>query len=301
MLDLFAGTGALGLEALSRGAAFALFVDDGAEARALIRDNVEALGLGGATRIFRRDATKLGAAHPVEPFSLAFLDPPYGRGLAEQALGSARAGGWLAPDALVVVEEAATAGFAAPEGFDELERRVYDDTELILLRRADDVRAELPHHSALTPAALIGGPHLSSSLSTSLARKSELRSFGGGTNRPRSSMRLRTAGVSSASTVAALTRRMIAAGVSLGKKKPFQPSASTSARPCSSAVGRLGSTAERALDMIAIALHRPGANLRQRGRDHVAHEVDAARHQVLHRGSGAAIGHVGDARRPSWR
>ena len=86
VLDLFAGTGALGLEAISRGAAFALFVDDGAEARALIRENVATLGLGGVTRIFRRDATKLGAAHPVEPFSLVFLDPPYGRGLAEQAL-----------------------------------------------------------------------------------------------------------------------------------------------------------------------------------------------------------------------
>src|SRR5881275_3075517 len=76
VLDLFAGTGALGLEAVSRGAAFALFVDDGAEARALMRGNVEALGLGGVTRIFRRDATKLGAAHPVEPFALVFLDPP---------------------------------------------------------------------------------------------------------------------------------------------------------------------------------------------------------------------------------
>jgi 16S rRNA (guanine966-N2)-methyltransferase len=134
VLDLFAGTGALGIEALSRGAAFALFVDDGAEARALLRENVAALGLGGVTRIFRRDATQLGAAHPIEPFSLAFLDPPYGQGLAEQALASARAGGWLAPGALVVVEEAAKAGFAAPAGFDELERRVYDDTELVVLR-----------------------------------------------------------------------------------------------------------------------------------------------------------------------
>src|SRR5918997_3509523 len=79
VLDLFAGTGALGLEAMSRGAAFALFVDDGAEARALIRGNVEALGLGGTTRIFRRDAAKLGPAHPVEPFSLMFADPPYGQ------------------------------------------------------------------------------------------------------------------------------------------------------------------------------------------------------------------------------
>ena len=134
VLDLFAGTGALGLEAVARGAAFVLFVDDAAEARALIRANVEALGLGGVTRIFRRDATRLGAAHPVEPFSLVFADPPYGRGLAEQALAAARDGGWLAPDALVVVEEAADANFAAPEGFEESERRVYDDTELIFLR-----------------------------------------------------------------------------------------------------------------------------------------------------------------------
>ena len=133
VLDLFAGTGALGLEAISRGAVFALFVDDGAEARALMRGNVETLGLGGVTRIFRRDATKLGAAHPVEPFSLAFLDPPYGMGLAEQALASARAGGWLLPDALVVVEEA-TGAFRVPEGYEEIERRAYDDTELIFLR-----------------------------------------------------------------------------------------------------------------------------------------------------------------------
>src|SRR6202795_2982312 len=134
VLDLFAGTGALGLEAMSRGARFTLFIDDGAEARALLRQNVEALGLGGVTRVFRRDATKLGAAHPVEPFALAFLDPPYGQGLAEKALSSARAGGWLTGDALVVVEEAAKAGFAAPEGFEELERRNYDDTVLIVLR-----------------------------------------------------------------------------------------------------------------------------------------------------------------------
>ena len=109
VLDLFAGTGALGIEALSRGAAFALFIDDGAEARALMRENVAALGLGGTSRIFRRDATKLGPALPLEPFTLAFLDPPYGQGLAERALASARAGDWLTPDALIVVEEAAEA------------------------------------------------------------------------------------------------------------------------------------------------------------------------------------------------
>jgi len=134
VLDLFAGTGALGLEAMSRGAAFALFVDDGAEARALLRGNVEALGLGGTTKIFRRDATRLGDRGNVEPFALAFLDPPYGKGLAEQALTSALDGGWLTPDALVVVEEAKDAAFRAPTGFEELERRSYDDTEFIFLR-----------------------------------------------------------------------------------------------------------------------------------------------------------------------
>jgi len=134
VLDLFAGTGALGIEAVSRGAAFVLFVDDGVEARSLLRNNTEALGLGGTTRIFRRDATKLGPAHPLEPFSLVFLDPPYGKGLAEQALAAAREGGWLTPEALIVVEEAADAGFKAPEGFSELERRTYDDTELVFLR-----------------------------------------------------------------------------------------------------------------------------------------------------------------------
>jgi 16S rRNA (guanine966-N2)-methyltransferase len=136
VLDLFAGTGALGIEAVSRGAAFALFVDNGAEARALLRNNVEALALGGVTKVYRRDATDLGPAHPVEPFSLAFLDPPYGKGLAEKSLASLRDGGWLTPGALVVVEEAKAAALAAPQGFEELERRAYDDTELVFLRRS---------------------------------------------------------------------------------------------------------------------------------------------------------------------
>ncbi len=134
VLDLFAGTGALGIEAASRGARFTLFVDEGAEARALIRENVATLGLGGISKIFRRDATKLGRAHPLEPFALVFLDPPYGQNLAEKALASARAGGWLSPQALIVVEEATKARFTAPEGFTELERRAYDDIELIFLR-----------------------------------------------------------------------------------------------------------------------------------------------------------------------
>ena len=136
VLDLFAGTGALGLEAISRGAKFAQFVDDGTEARALLRQNVEALGLGGVTKVYRRDATALGSAHPHEPFALAFLDPPYGKGLGEQAMASLRDGNWLVPGAIVVVEEAVAAKLVTPDGFEECERRAYDDTEFVVMRRA---------------------------------------------------------------------------------------------------------------------------------------------------------------------
>jgi len=142
VLDLFAGTGALGIEAASRGAEFVLFIDEAAEARALIRENVATLGLGGTSRLFRRDAAKLGPVYPLEPFTLAFLDPPYAQGLAEQALTSARDGGWLVPDALVVIEEATKAAFAVPAGFTELERRRYDETELIFLRVAEESKAD---------------------------------------------------------------------------------------------------------------------------------------------------------------
>jgi 16S rRNA (guanine(966)-N(2))-methyltransferase RsmD len=134
VLDLFAGTGALGFEALSRGAAYALFVDEGAEARSVIRANVEALGAEGVTRLFRRDATRLGDAPAAETFSLAFCDPPYGRGLAPAALAGAAAGGWLGAGALAVVEEAETVRIAWPAGFSELERRVYGDTAVTLAR-----------------------------------------------------------------------------------------------------------------------------------------------------------------------
>src|SRR3979409_2148483 len=114
VLDLFAGPGALGIEAVSRGAKFALFVDNGAEARALLRNNVESLGLGGVTKVYRRDAGNLGPAHPVEPFALVFLDPPYRMKLAQKALGSLRDGGWLTTGTLLVVEEHKAAGLVAP-------------------------------------------------------------------------------------------------------------------------------------------------------------------------------------------
>lgn len=136
VIDLFAGTGALGLEALSRGARKALFVDDGSEARALIRANVEALGLGGRTRIFRRDARKLGDAPAGEAFDLAFLDPPYGKGMAEPALAALRDGGWLAPHALAVIEEAAEAQIAMPAGYELIEKRLYGDTQILVARSA---------------------------------------------------------------------------------------------------------------------------------------------------------------------
>ena len=134
VLDLFAGTGALGIEALSRGAAFALFVDDGVEARALIRDNVETLGVGGVTRIFRRDATKLGAGASARAVHARFPRSALRQGPRRKGarLGARRR--LAEAEALIVVEESIEAGFKAPEGFEELERRQYDDTEVVFLR-----------------------------------------------------------------------------------------------------------------------------------------------------------------------
>ncbi len=128
VLDLFAGTGAFGFEALSRGAGFALMVDDGTEARGLLRENQERLGLGGQSRIFRRDATKLGPISGMDPFDILFCDPPYGKGLAEKALVSARDGGWLMPKALVIVEEAASTAFIWPDGFSGDDERGFGET-----------------------------------------------------------------------------------------------------------------------------------------------------------------------------
>jgi len=134
VIDLFAGTGAMGIEALSRGATFALFVDNGAQARGLLRANIEALGLGGVTKVFRRDATHLGAMPPQEPFTLAFLDPPYDKGLADRALIALRDGGWLANDALAVVEESADTKIGIPDGFETLDARTYGGTQIMFLR-----------------------------------------------------------------------------------------------------------------------------------------------------------------------
>lgn len=134
VIDLFAGTGALGLEAMSRGAGFCLFVEDDADARALIRTNVEAFGLTGETRIFRRDATDLGPAGNMDSYALAFLDPPYGQGLADKALAILSAGHWLTPGAVVVVEERAGTTLTIPAEYGVFDQRTYGDTDVTLLR-----------------------------------------------------------------------------------------------------------------------------------------------------------------------
>jgi 16S rRNA (guanine966-N2)-methyltransferase len=136
VIDLFAGTGALGIEAISRGAAYCLFVDSEPEARGLIRDNVEAFGLTGVTRIFRRDAADLGPAGTVAPFQLAFLDPPYDKGLGERALNALHDGKWLVPGAIVVLEDRASVTITLPPAFTELDRRTYGDTQIVFARYA---------------------------------------------------------------------------------------------------------------------------------------------------------------------
>jgi 16S rRNA (guanine966-N2)-methyltransferase len=134
VLDLFAGTGALGIEAISRGATHCLFIEESAEGRGLIRDNVEAFGLQGRTKVFRRDATRLGDAGTIEPFDLLFADPPYGKGLGELALKCARNGGWLKPNALCVLEETASAPFDIGAGFHLEDTRNYGETVIRFLR-----------------------------------------------------------------------------------------------------------------------------------------------------------------------
>lgn len=131
VLDLFAGTGALGLEALSRGAAEAVFVDARAKALALMRANIAKMRAETETKVLRQDALRLGK-NPGAGYDLVFLDPPYGKGMGELALVAARKGGWLAPDALVVWEENHVP--AVPEGFRQVDQRKYGDTLVTLLR-----------------------------------------------------------------------------------------------------------------------------------------------------------------------
>lgn len=144
VLDLFAGTGALGLEALSRGASHALFVDESAASRGLIRENAETLGVTGRIKLYRRDATKLGpregSAGPA--FNLIFADPPYKKGLGEKALLSALEGDWIAPDAVIVLEEDASADISIPDGLVEIDRRSYGITQIVILQQRASTATE---------------------------------------------------------------------------------------------------------------------------------------------------------------
>jgi 16S rRNA (guanine966-N2)-methyltransferase len=136
VIDLFAGSGALGFEALSRGAAFCLFVETDEAARGAIRENVDALGLFGRTRVHRRDATQLGQRPGADgpAFGLAFLDPPYGKGLGETALEKLAEGGWLAPGALVVFERGADEPPFTVAGYEALDVRDYGAAKVWFLR-----------------------------------------------------------------------------------------------------------------------------------------------------------------------
>jgi 16S rRNA (guanine966-N2)-methyltransferase len=136
VIDLFAGSGALGFEALSRGAAFCLFVETDEAARGAIRENVDAMGLFGRTRVHRRDATDLGVRPGADgpAFDLAFLDPPYGKGLGEKALARLAAGGWLAPGAVVMFERGADEPDFEAEGYDKLDARDYGAARVHFLK-----------------------------------------------------------------------------------------------------------------------------------------------------------------------
>ncbi|MFS4439431.1 16S rRNA (guanine(966)-N(2))-methyltransferase RsmD [Paracoccaceae bacterium GXU_MW_L88] len=130
VLDVFAGTGALGLEALSRGAARARFLENGRKSAGLIAQNIDTLGVAARADLMTRDATRPGPAP--EPHDLVFLDPPYGKGLGEKALLALRDAGWVAPEAVIVWEEASPK--AAPEGFTLIDTRPMGGSALTFLK-----------------------------------------------------------------------------------------------------------------------------------------------------------------------
>lgn len=134
VLDLFAGTGALGLEALSRGAAHAVFVDQGRVAQKLLRENIAKLRVQDKTQVIARDARRLPPCEGA-PCTLVFLDPPYGMNLGASALQQAERTGWIAPEALIVWEEAMAVD--PPAGYSVQDRRIYGDTHVTILSKDD--------------------------------------------------------------------------------------------------------------------------------------------------------------------
>ncbi|ASD25560.1 16S rRNA (guanine(966)-N(2))-methyltransferase RsmD [Brevundimonas diminuta] len=139
VIDLYAGSGALGFEALSRGAAFCLFVDTDDGARGAIRENMDAYGLFGRCRVHRRSATDLGPrpGSAGEAFTLAFLDPPYAKGLGEQTLARLLEGGWLAPGAIVVFERGSDEPEIDTPGYERLDARDYGAARVLFLRASE--------------------------------------------------------------------------------------------------------------------------------------------------------------------
>ncbi len=135
VLDLFAGTGALGLEALSRGASWAVFIDDGPAARGLIRQNIDRLGAIGQTKLWRRDVTELGPCRGAA-FDLIFADPPYGSDLGSRSLASAVSGGWIAADAVIVLEQGVNDDLDPPESLKLVDDRKYGETRVLVFRHA---------------------------------------------------------------------------------------------------------------------------------------------------------------------
>jgi 16S rRNA (guanine966-N2)-methyltransferase len=134
MMDLFAGTGAVGLEAASRGCRHVLFVESSVEGRGLLWENIDSLGLHGRTRMLRRDATDLGSVGNLEPFDMLFADPPYGKGLGEKAFAAAANGGWLVPGALAILEERADVVVSVPSSYIFLEERTFGDSKMHFFR-----------------------------------------------------------------------------------------------------------------------------------------------------------------------
>jgi 16S rRNA (guanine966-N2)-methyltransferase len=138
MMDIFAGTGAVGLEAASRGCRHVLFVESSVEGRGLLWENIDALGLHGRTRMLRRDATDLGSVGNLEPFHVLFADPPYGQGLGEKAFVAAAEGGWLVPGALAILEERADVLVSPPAAYVFLEQRTFGDSKMHFFRYRPD-------------------------------------------------------------------------------------------------------------------------------------------------------------------
>lgn len=137
VMDVFAGSGALGFEAMSRSAGFCLFVETDEAARGAIRDNVETFGLFGTTRVHRRDATQLGArpGSQAEAFNLVFLDPPYRKGLGEKALDALVSGNWLSENAIIVFERAADEDDFVTDVWQKINVKTYSAAQVLFLKQ----------------------------------------------------------------------------------------------------------------------------------------------------------------------